>query len=460
MAVPVTMMKTNKYAVRTSAVSSDVMAYLKKGFGCARKVYNLYVDSLFKELDAAGYTGGSELPAIKLPEVTEFKRQFPYLKETDSLALANVKIDFSRAVDRYNGKCDHVSYRKSSLKRANAGNGPLTFRDLKGMPRFHKKGVCTDSYTTNCQYPGDTNSLKRPTIRLEGDILYLPKMKEGLRLILHRPMPDNAVIKTVTVSMDTDGHIFVSISYQYTVKMKMNIREACVAGDNSIIDRLTFLGLDYSQEYFYVDSEGRKANCPKSYRCSEEKLARLQKDLSRMQKGSKNYERQLAKIQRCHVKIRNQRLDFVRKEALRLSREYDVVVVEDINLRAIGGSLHLGKNLHDNGFGMFRDHLERKLREKGSILVKVDKWFPSTKTCSVCGYVNPEVKLGVQEWECPECGTVHQRDPNAAVNIREEGKRSFISYFRNAMDEEEKARQRAEKLHSARKAGRHPKAAA
>jgi len=460
MTVPVTMAKAEKYAVRTGSISAAGMTYLRKNFGCARKVYNLYVDFLYGKLKACGYTGGAELPEIKLPEVTEFKKQYPYLKEVDSLGLANVKNSFSSAVRRYNEGYDHKAFRKSAVKRAEAGHGKLTFRDLKGMPRFHKKGRCTDSYTTNCQYPDENKDLKRPTIRLEGDKLYIPKLKEGLPLVLHRPLPDGAVIKNVTVSMDTDGQIFASVNYQYTAMMEMGIREACLSGDSSIIGRLAFLGLDYSQEHFYVDSEGRKANCPRSYRCSEEKLARLQKDLSRMQKGSRNYERQLQKLQKRHVKVRNQRRDFVCKEALRLSVEYDVVAVEDIDLRAMGGSLRLGKNLHDNGFGLFRDRLAQKLREKGSVLVKVDKWYASTKTCSTCGFVDPDVKLGVMEWTCPQCGAVHQRDLNAAINIREEGRRIFIDYFTHAMAEEERSRQRAGKLHKARKAVRRRRSAA
>ena len=162
-----------------------------------------------------------------------------------------------------------------------------------------------------------------------------------------------------------------------------------------------------------------------------------------------------AKISSLHRKIANQRLDFVRKEASYLAGAYDVVAVEDINLRCMGQSLTLGKNLHDNGFGMFRTILAHKLVQKGSVLVKVSRSFASTKTCHCCGYKNPEVILGVSEWVCPECGAHHLRDVNAAINIREEGRRIFLSYFAEWIREDERARTRAAALSSARRRKKH-----
>ena len=204
----------------------------------------------------------------------------------------------------------------------------------------------------------------------------------------------------------------------------------------------------------YVDSEGRKANYPHYHRKAEDKLAREQRKLSRMGKGSSNYARQLLKVQKIAKKVRNQRKDFIFKEALKLSGEYDVVAVEDIDLRGLSMSLHLGKNLHDNGFGMFRRVLENKLVAKGSVLVKVDRYYPSTKRCSCCGSCNPEVTLGVKSWTCPECGTVHDRDENAAKNIRDEGRRilaeSFISYMEKEAESRLRAKQRDEFRHRKR----------
>jgi len=159
----------------------------------------------------------------------------------------------------------------------------------------------------------------------------------------------------------------------------------------------------------------------------------------------------LQRIRKAHIKVANQRKDFIEQESCYLARSYDVIAVEDIDLRAMGGGLSLGKNLHDNGFGMFRDALQRKLIAKGSVLVKVNRYYASTKSCSCCGYVNPDVVLGVAEWECPKCGTHHLRDDNAAVNIRNEGLRVFLEYFANYIEEEAMAQQRAMALSAGRR---------
>lgn len=284
-------------------------------------------------------------------------------------------------------------------------------------------------------------------------MLYLPKIKEGIELIIDRPLRDGAVIGNVTISMDTDGELYASIEYSYTIEMDITLREAAANNDTSVLENLRFLGLDYSQQDFYVDSEGRRANYPHFYRQSEEKLAKLQKQLSRMQYGSENYKKKQKQIMKLHKKIRNQRKDFIEKLSTKLVEEYDVIVVEDINLRAMGQALHLAKNLHDNGFGMFRDALARKLERKGSILVKTDRWYPSSKTCHICGYKNEDLQLSDREWTCPQCGTHHGRDENAAVNIREEGMRIFPEFYAAWLTEDALSKQRAANL----KAGRQNK---
>ena len=440
-----------KYAVDMKSLHEETLQFLMQCFGCARKVYNLYVDFLYQKLEKEGYINGDELPALKLPEVSSFKKIYPYLKKADSLALSNAKIDFEDAVKRYNKQSDHMTYTKRAKQRAESGTEPLTFRGLAGMPKFHARAKGHFSYTTNCQYPNEKNSLVKPTIRLEGNVLFVPKIKKGIKLFVHRKLPENAVIKNVTLSMNPAGQIFIAIGYNREIEIDLHIRETALSGDMDKINTLKFLGLDYSQPYFYVDSEGRKANYPKFYRESEEKLARYQKQLSQMEKGSKNYEKKLRQIQKLHIHIANQRKDFLHKLSRKLVNTYDVIVVEDINLRAMGQALRLAKNLHDNGFGMFRDFLSYKLERKGSVLVKVGRFFASTKTCNVCGEKNPAIVLGVDEWICPHCGTHHLRDDNAAVNIREEGKKIFSSFYSQWLEEEEKTKERAEKRSASRK---------
>lgn len=450
-ATSVLMRGAEKYAVNMKMLPEKAHEFLMKSFGCARKVYNLYVDFLYSELERREYKGNDVLPKLKLPEVTAFKEKFEYLKEVDSLALCNAKIHFEAAVKRYNEVCDHVTYRQGAIRRSDAGNGELTFRDLEGIPRFRSKARGDFSYTTNCQYGTAKDGTTTATIRLSDTGIRIPKLKTEIPLIIHRPLPANARITNATASMDATGQMFVSVGYEYPLDMDMKLRRGVEAGDMSIVDNLTFIGLDYSQDHFYVDSEGQKANAPHAYMKSLEKLQRLEKKLSRMVKGSKNYERMRQRIAKLHVHIANQRKDFTNKEARKLADRYDVVVVEDINLHAMGQTLHLGKKLNDNGFGMFRTTLDRMLRKKGSVLVRTDRWYPSTKTCHHCGCVNHDVKLGIKEWTCPVCGAVLDRDVNAAINIREKGKEVFVQYFLQELQEEQSSRARAAKLSEARK---------
>ena len=442
---PVTMSQAQVYGI-SKQNSKEIFQFFQKNFGCTRKVYNMCVDSCYKQLEQAGYTSGDDLPDISFPKVVALKKDYPYLKEADGLGLANSVRDFQKACKTFRDQKDRSTYRKSALRRDRSGKELLSFRGLKGIPRFHAKSAGYFSYRTACQYPKEGNALKRPTIRLEGSILYLPKLKQGVKLIIHRKLPEDAHILNVTVFMDTDGTYRVSICYSYTFLMEMDYREAAVQ-EQPLPKETRFLGLDYSQKDLYVDSEGRKANYPKYYKRSEQKLARLQKSICRKEKNGKNYQKSMRKIQKLHVKIKHQRHDYLQKLSTELVSRYDVIVVEDINLRAMGGCLSLGKNLHDNGFGLFREMLAYKLWKKGSCLVRIDRMYPSSKTCSVCGAVKQDLKLSDRIYICPECGCFIDRDYNAAVNIREEGKRTFLIYLKEAMEKEEEAkiRQKATK---------------
>ncbi|MCR5457514.1 MAG: transposase [Clostridiales bacterium] len=439
----VTIRKAEKYAVSQRALTDKTRDFFMQNFGCCRKVYNLYVDWLYKKLEEAGYDGGEKIPKNKLPEVTEFKKEYAFLKDVDSLGLANAKISFENAISHFNNDCDHKSYTKKALRRDKSGTEKLTFRGLKGIPVFHSKNHRYNSYTTNCQYPNSVNGLKQPTIRLENNKLYLPKLNDGVELIVHRPFPKDAKIGNVTISMESGGQMYASIEYECIIDKNLDLKQAVISGDKEVLENIRILGLDYSQESFYVDSEGRKANYPHFYMETEEKLSRELRKLSHMVMGSSNYNKQLSKVQKTGRKIKNQRNDYINKEALKLSREYDAVAVEDLDLRNLSQSMRLGKKLNDNGFGQFRVVLENKLRDKGSVLVKVDKYYPSTKMCHCCGFKNAEVKLGVRKWPCPNCGVVHDRDENAAINIREEGKRIFADYYKSVLEKEEQAEMRA-----------------
>ena len=175
-----------------------------------------------------------------------------------------------------------------------------------------------------------------------------------------------------------------------------------------------------------VFSDGTRCAYPKYLRRSEEKLVREQRKLSHCRKGSGNYQKQKRKVALCHEKVRNQRKDYHHKLSFKITKEYDVVVVEDLDMKGMSQCLHLGKGVMDNGYGMFRDFLFYKLKEQGKELVKIDRFFPSSKKCSVCGHVKKELQLSERIYRC-ECGSELDRDVNAAINIREEGRRILMS---------------------------------
>ena len=143
-----------------------------------------------------------------------------------------------------------------------------------------------------------------------------------------------------------------------------------------------------------------------------------------MVEGSNNYQKQKIIIARIHEKIANQRKDFIEKESTKLSQLYDIVCLEDINLQNISQSLKLGKSTLDNAFGMFRQKLEQKMSLEGKKVVKINKWFPSSKMCRFCGCVHKDLKLSDRVWTC-ECGAILNRDENAAINIMNEGLKQF-----------------------------------
>ena len=192
------------------------------------------------------------------------------------------------------------------------------------------------------------------------------------------------------------------------------------------------VGLDFSMTELYVDSEGKEANYPRYYRRKLEKLKRMSRNLSKMKKFSNNWYKQKRKVAILHEKIANQRKDFLHKQSRQIANAYDLVGVEDLNMKAMSQALNFGKSVADNGWGMFRTFLKYKLEEAGRYFVTIDKWFPSSRKCSTldCQYINKDLELSDREWLCPDCGILHDRDVNAAVNIRNEAVRHSVCQLR------------------------------
>ena len=227
---------------------------------------------------------------------------------------------------------------------------------------------------------------------------------------------ENSVIKTVTISKKASGKYYISILVEY---------------ENQILPIIpkNFLGLDFAMHGLYVASDEDNADYPNFLRKAEKRLVKAQRKLSKRQKGSRNRNKQRLRVAVLHEKIANQRRDFLHKKARYLADRYDAVGVEDICVQAMakrkkGGKFSFGKSVADNGWNKFVNILEYKLAWQGKTLIKIDKWYPSSQLCHVCGYQNAETKaLSVREWTCQKCGTHHNRDKNAAINIREETRR-------------------------------------
>jgi putative transposase len=349
---------------------------INKTFGCVRFVYNKMLANR-KEIYEHFKDDKETLKKQKYLLPADLKKEFEWLKEVDSLALANAQINLQTAYKNF-------------------------FRDKSaGFPKFKSKRRDKQSYTTNNQ-KGTIRLINNKTIRL-------PKLKH-MRIKLHRQLPKEAIIKSATISKTPTGKYYISILVEYETSIKPVEPKA-----------ETTLGLDYSSQSLFVDSYGNSANYPKFYRKTEDKLKKAQRKLSKRQKGSKNREKQRLKVAKLHEKAANQRKDFLHKLSRQIANACTAVVIEDLNMRGMAQSLKLAKSTNDNSFGMLKRFLAYKLAEQGKQLVKVDKWFPSSKICRFCGNKNMELTLSDRMWVCPHCGTELDRDVNAAINIKNEG---------------------------------------
>lgn len=359
------MNKSYKFRAMPNAEQRVLFA---KTVGCARCVYNRMLADKIACYKATGKMLHNT-PA-------QYKDELPFLREVDSMALCNAQMQLQTAYKNF-------------------------FRDKSiGFPKFRSKKSSRKAYTTN-KIKGN--------IGVVGNCLKLPKM--GLvRVKFHRQIPESHHIKSVTFSQDSSGKYYVSILTEF----EADIPERTLDTDNA-------LGLDYSSPHFYVDSQGVEADMPHFYRQAEQRLAIEQRKLSKMVKGSSNYQKQKRRIALVHEKVGNQRKDWQHKEARKLADKWDIVCVENINYKEMSGSLRLGKATQDNGFGQFRTFLSYKLAEQGKKLITIDKWFPSSKLCRHCGYVNDGLTLSDRVWVCPSCGETILRDKNAAINIRNAG---------------------------------------
>ena len=369
------MNKAIKYRVYPSDEQTVMFA---KTFGCCRKVYNLMLNDKLESYKTTG----------KFVYVTPamYKKEYLYLKEVDSLALANVQLNLQKAFRN--------CFDKSSKKQ-------------NGFPKFKSAKHSRKSYTTNNQ--------KGTVAIIDDKYIKLPKIGK-VKAVIHRQPETDWTIKSATVSQESDGAFYISVLFEF----ERNIIQI-TKSDNVI-------GLDYKSDGLYMDSNGNIGSNHKYYRESHEKLAKEQRRLSRKtgskknQPKSKNYLKQLKKVNKIHRHITNQRIDNLHKLSTEIANQVDAVCVESLDMKAMSNKgFGNGKATLDNGYGIFLNMLEYKLSDRGKYFIKVDKWYPSSQLCSCCGN-QKKITIADRIYKC-SCGLEMDRDYNAAINIKNEGLR-------------------------------------
>lgn len=258
-------------------------------------------------------------------------------------------------------------------------------------PQFKRKGSHQSAEYTASAFRWDGTSLK------------LAKMDAPLDVRWSRQIPQGAKVTTVTVSKDAVGRYFVSLLCDDVVSAKPEVAEK--------------IGIDLGLTHFAILSDGEKIPAPNAFRKHEKKLAKLQRRLAKKKKGSKNRTKARLKVAKLHAKIADIRKDFIHKLSTRLIHENQVIAVETLAVSNMQKNRKLAKSIGDAGWAEFVRQLEYKARWYGREVVKIDRWHPSSKRCSDCGYTAEKMPLNVRQWTCPECGANHDRDVNAARNI-------------------------------------------
>ena len=338
---------------------------LAQTFGCARFAYNhmlrLRTDAWFQRQERIGYHETSAaLTALKKDP------EFVWLNEVSSVPV------------------------QQALRHLQTAFGNFFAKRAK-YPTFKRKdGPQSAEYTTSA-------------FKWDGKALKLAKMVAPLAIRFSRTIPRAAKVTTVTVSKDAAGRYFVSMLCDDAVEPK-----AEAAGK---------VGIDLGLTHFAILSTGEKVAAPNTFRKHETKLAKLQRRLAKKQKGSANRKKARLKVAKLHAKIADSRKDFLHKLSTRLVNENQVIAIETLAVSNMQKNRHLAKSISDAGWAEFVRQLKYKSLWYGRELVGIDRWYPSSKRCSDCGHTVAKMPLSVREWTCPECGTIHDRDVNAARNV-------------------------------------------
>ena len=371
--------------------SEEQKVILNKTFGCCRVVYN---ERLTEHINYSNtYGDNPNKPKFKGTLVKELReKRYPWLGE-DTIA---------EALGQSQRNCENA-YSNFFKSRKGQRKGKKV-----GRPKYKSKKSHKDSFTL-CMIR------EKGLIDFDSRTIFIPKLKDTKFRIANSSLKSKwiewfleAVPLNMTVSKNACGEYYCSILFEKEQGLKQNIKLS-----NSI-------GLDFSPSNLYIDSNNNSAPNYKPYKqLNKKKLTKLQRRLARKQKGSKNREKARVKLARFEKHIADSRKDYIEKEALRLVRTYDVIGVEDLNLQGMMKFSYNAKNYVDTSWYTFTQKLIWKSQFNDCIVVESDRFYPSSKTCTHCGYVNQNLTLKDRKWICPNCGTEIIRDQNAAQNLRD-----------------------------------------
>lgn len=360
------LLKAYKYRIYPN---KEQEVFFAKCFGCARFVYNKMLADRISDYNQKKSLKDVELKKLKYPTPASYKKEFPFLKEVDSLALANEQMDLNQAYRNF-------------------------FRDKSvGFPKFKSKKNNRSTYSTNNQ---------KGTIFIEKGYIKLPKLKSKVKIVQHRSF--RGIIKSSTISRTPTGKYFISILVETEIK--------------KLAKTLKKVGVDVGIKDFAITSSGEVFSNPKWFRRSEKRLAKLQRSLSKKKLGSKNRHKARLKVALLHEKIANQRKDFIHKVSHKLINENQVIVIEDLRIKNMLKDRKLSKAISEVSWFEFRRQLEYKALWYGRTLVVAPSNYASSQLCSSCGNKSSQTKdLSCRTYKCLKCGLVLDRDINAGKNL-------------------------------------------